>query len=823
MAKNRLVFEHDEKKSILIALVVSAVVVLALVLTFVAIKAFRGGTTYISDVDNYTQTSSTEMETELEGGDAVIGEIVVSNQEELNNALNDSSIVSISFVSEEEQSIVIPKGEYNTIDFSVNGPQTEITNYGIFSSITIYQIAANTWTESASGNSFVIDSAACHLIVPSGIEVNTIETLQNNSSLALEISGTVSLLAIEAIDAIVSAGVEGELSQVILYNRANLSLSGWTEHVIPIEIAYGADDVCIDTSAVADITSFANSVVTFEVGAEDSSATAASSNASMTVKNMSESSILFKLPDGAENEVASQSELSYNPSDAGTGGSSGGQTSSESDSSDDGADISSSNTSSNSGSSSGSSGSSGGSSSGSSGGTTVVNGYTKAQVDEMINTAVSKATQGKVSATEVQAKIDAAKKEKEQEISGLQGMIQKLQESLAALNKKQNEEYVSKTEAQKQINDAVAEAVAQVKEETKKEIEEMEETAKKPVVIRFINLNNLYAGKIGEGIKAFDDIKGELKDVILGQTSDGTTIEISGVTWNDVGLTRKVGSTSETMLYKTASEDPDNAWVGTYRFIARIPVSDEYTIPSGLVPEVGVVVQGDASSLTAVQFDNPALAKYVEVNAYEADASVEGYDEYYNVACKQNVEGIEQKNSIYAYLAFTYYDDEYQILSGKTEIVDGRYICPGESWTFARRKAPLGAANYVATLYLSEGMDASSSKSVAVVDLTAANTKLSITKAEGATSNVTELTIQVLYLKEESAGVLKAYGLDQITTGRLAYYDSGAGVQSVTIPTLNKILDGYYGPDDYNVALVRPTELSNLENSIISKSGGYAK
>ena len=93
MAKNKMVksnhvitFEKDEKKSIIIALVVSAVVVLATVLAIIAIRHKGlgipiGTTTTEEVVDSYTVTDNYTDD----------GSIIVTNQEELDTKLAAST------------------------------------------------------------------------------------------------------------------------------------------------------------------------------------------------------------------------------------------------------------------------------------------------------------------------------------------------------------------------------------------------------------------------------------------------------------------------------------------------------------------------------------------------------------------------------------------------------------------------------------------------------------------------------------------------------------------------------------------------------------
>lgn len=759
MAKNKLVLEHDEKKSIIIALIVSAVVILALVLTFVALRGYQekhGGTV----IESNPVVESTET-----AGDLVYsGDVVVTNQEELNAALENENVTSISFESGDTQSVVIPTGDYSTITFSINAPQTEVTNYGVFAAVTIYQIAANTWTESVSGNAFIINAVACHMIVPSGIEVKSIEAMQDNSTVAIEISGTVSLLALEGTDSIVSIQEDGVLSQMIIYASTNLALQGSPTSIIPIEVAYGADGSILDLAVPANVVSYSNATINFNAGAEESTVTASSDTGTVTVSNYTNTDINFTFPDGSVNVVVPEGTLTYD----GSQGNSSGGTNEAVDSSSDTTSSESSNSGSSGSGSSGSS-SSGSSSSGNkttSSGGTVVNGYSQSQVDQMISAAVNQATAGMISATDVAAMIESAKNQ-------------------AVLTATQD--MISKDEARELINNAVLEAQKQIEDEIKKE-------SAKPTIVRFSDIADIYGGKEGS-TKAFSMVKAELDAVtsVTGQTAEGELIEVPVIQWNN---------------YNSYNEDDSQTTsikAGTYRFIATLQTSDQYSIASGLMAEVKVYVQ--AAEITGsgqIIYEDEAMVDLMPVTEYwvEDSENVKAGepDAYYVVHNNSD-------SKILVYLEFDYFDSNGEEILRLSESHDGKYVQPQQRLIIKRDK-PSEEYNYcIVTVHTAQG-NIESAAIYADCFFNETRDAIIVRKKNETPGTLVEVTLQVLYIKDN-----KVYGTQQFTTG------NGS-------PSIKSIENGesIVINSSYNLQIPSALGTDNpLLESIISMSGGYMK
>lgn len=624
MAKNKIAFEKDEKKSIMIAIIVSIVVILAVVLAFIAIRRYQ------RKPADQNPDESVVLETEV-SATVTEGNAIVTNQEELNQALADETAEAVLIESEETQTMVIPSGDYSRITLLVDAPYTEITNYGVFGSITLQQIASNTWTESVSGNTIIVDAPACHVIVPSGINVSSMESVQANSSLAVELQGTLALLSVEAESSIVSVQVDGELSKTMVYNSTNLTLSGSTKNTVPVELGYGSDGTVLTSSIPVNVNSFAQATVEFKEGAEGSGLTIADAAAGVALTNNTTEEVVVTKADGKEEKISAgasftkegeTAEVADSESNAGSGASSSSSNKSSNRTSGSTGGTTS---------GTGSASSTGSSTTGSSTGTT----YTKEQVEGMINAAVSEVN------AQTQSKIDAA-------ISGT----------------------ISKEDAQNLINQAVLDEQKAAEQEKQEAVEEaVENVLSKPTIIKFVDEAYVYAGVQGELPKAADL---SLPKEVYGFANTGEIYSIPVREWQN------------------ADNYSESVEAGAYRFTAILTESTEYYVTAGVEAHATVNVR-PTSGGAFVTYKDADYRQKISVTEYRAaDYSnvQQTYPEaYYLIENKSDVD------VIYTALDFYYYDSRGNIV--QCDRWNGIYIQPGKSWITYRTKPCVEYSYYV--------------------------------------------------------------------------------------------------------------------------------
>ena len=309
-SNHMITFEKDEKKSIIIALVVSAVVVLATVLAIIAIRHKGlgipiGTTTTEEVVDSYTVTDNYTDD----------GSVIVTNQEELDTKLaastTDESIGAITIQTEEEQSIEIPEGDYTNVALNIDAPYTEVSNYANFNTINIKQISANTWVEHASGNNLVLSATASHVVVESDATVESISNIAYGSTLAVEIYGTVKAMSLEADDSISSVSIDGTLEGLDMYSKTNLSLSGLGAQKLNVNLQAGATGSVVKSSVPLNMQLYGSAELYMEAGAEESTLAVLNGDLVTNVYNNTAMALEVTDPDGSAVTIDQGAEKSF--------------------------------------------------------------------------------------------------------------------------------------------------------------------------------------------------------------------------------------------------------------------------------------------------------------------------------------------------------------------------------------------------------------------------------------------------------------------------------------------------------------------------------
>lgn len=759
MAKNRLIFEKDEKKSILIAAIVSIIVIVAVVLSFVAIRNYRNRNAGVT-----TAAGAENLGTEMPGTESgVPGATTVTNQDELNVALADTSTTAILFQTEVEQTIVIPSGDYAGIAMTIDAPYTDVTNYGTFASITINQISSDTWTESVSGNTFIIDAASSHIIVPSGITVNGIENVQANSTLAAEVQGSVASMGFEADNSITSVSVDGELQQATMYNVTNLTLTGTRTDVTGLNVEYGAAGSTISTAIPLNLTSMAAISVTFEPGAEGSAFTISAAENTMSLQNNTTGDITVTKPDGTTETVSASAAYTYEGTATTTSTEEPqlGENNTERASAASGAPSVGSTVSSNRGTSSGTA-STGSTPSGTtpsgttpsgttpSGTTqtgdtekndteksdTQTTGYTEAQVKKMVEKAVAEATSGLLTNAQVNKLIsDAVSAAKKEAVAGM----------------------VSQTTVQSLIDSAVSAAVKDV--------------LAKSVITSFVTPSPTYIGESGSGnLKTVKQLG--LPTQLEGRTNTGTSIYAKVAKWNNDN-------------HYSATASP-----GEYRFTAEL--ESGYYIASGVKAQA-VVYVGDGHDDHTIVYQDTSFQTTIGVEEY---LSTDEKAIYYAI---QN----RSQQSTYVGLSFYYFDSAGNMISTLTEKWFGSYIMPESGWIAEKIKQDGNSLYHryvvVVDAYTDETAIAQSKSSVNA-GITGSSLNVQVVNQSYGEEILTECSVVVLITGEKD-GVRMAYAYNSFQTG-----DCNGGINEW--PDYTK---------SYNI--------SNVKNAqyIVWKTGGYVK
>src|SRR5699024_3642847 len=118
----------------------------------------------------------------------------VTTQQQLNEALKNKKLTSITISTKKKTDFTILDGTYRNVDLFVNAPNADVQNYGVFKSVSIQSIKPDTWHEYAKGNTITVQAKNAHLVVEEIGSVNKIEIPTKDAQVELEINGTVKLM-----------------------------------------------------------------------------------------------------------------------------------------------------------------------------------------------------------------------------------------------------------------------------------------------------------------------------------------------------------------------------------------------------------------------------------------------------------------------------------------------------------------------------------------------------------------------------------------------------------------------------------------------------
>ncbi len=208
---------------------------------------------------------------------------VVTKQEELQAALNEKSIRTLSIQTPNAEKFTIPKGLYTNVELTVDAPLADIENHGLFQSVTIQSVKPDTWTEYAVGNTLRVLAQASRIVVEKGARLKSLEYAKADAKAKLEVNGTV--------------------EQVIVSEKTELQISGTPENVPEVSVEKSAADTVIISQAPVHVTLNASAELKFLKGAEQSTVTVRSGF--YKIVNETSASIKVTKPDGTVQVITS--------------------------------------------------------------------------------------------------------------------------------------------------------------------------------------------------------------------------------------------------------------------------------------------------------------------------------------------------------------------------------------------------------------------------------------------------------------------------------------------------------------------------------------
>lgn len=193
----------------------------------------------------------------------------VTTQQELTDALANTSITKITIKPAGAVNFTIPSGTYSNVDLIVDAPQSDITNSATFKSITVENIKPETWTENGVGNAFTWNALNGRFVVNKGASVRAVSISKPNAKVAIHVE-------------------EGTIATINVTAKVEISLTGkLAEGAAPIAISFSgaATDAKLTTAVKVAVTTLAKIAAIFEKGAEDSTIKLDAANISVDITN----------------------------------------------------------------------------------------------------------------------------------------------------------------------------------------------------------------------------------------------------------------------------------------------------------------------------------------------------------------------------------------------------------------------------------------------------------------------------------------------------------------------------------------------------------
>lgn len=261
----------------------------------------------------------------------------VSDQTELNYALANKNITSITLNTAATSTFTIPEGDYTNVDFTVNAPNADVENHAVFKSVTIQAIKENTWKEKAKGNLIRILARKARVVVDTDASVKNIVYAgeYTDASINLEANGAVenvdlqksvkaeitvaetadvSNIVCAASDSDVQLNAKGTVRNITLQAKASLNITGSPKTAVAVTAAETAKGAVVRASVKVEITARSDIGIHLEKGAQGSRVEIIVKTVIVNVENKTGATVEVKKADGTINKVVNNSTVNIKDS-----------------------------------------------------------------------------------------------------------------------------------------------------------------------------------------------------------------------------------------------------------------------------------------------------------------------------------------------------------------------------------------------------------------------------------------------------------------------------------------------------------------------------
>ena len=258
----------------------------------------------------------------------------VATQSQLNTALKNKKITSLTIETTKEVDLTIPEGDYSNVALMVNTPNGDITNHGVFQSIKIKMIKPNTWHEKANGNKITVQAPEASIIVEQDSVVDMMSFTKKGANVKVQVDGTVKGMKVTKENQL-DLTANGKVDRLQVNAPSNILIAGTTKDAIPVTMNEKAEGATLESSVKVTVETPVKVDISLQQGAEGSAVTVTDEKADVKVENKTEDKVQVSTPNG-DKEVGTGETITTDNSDTsndgdtndGTtnGGTSGGST-----------------------------------------------------------------------------------------------------------------------------------------------------------------------------------------------------------------------------------------------------------------------------------------------------------------------------------------------------------------------------------------------------------------------------------------------------------------------------------------------------------------
>lgn len=249
----------------------------------------------------------------------------VVNQTQLNKALKNKKLTSVVIDTKKAVDLTIPAGDYKNTSLTVNTPNGEITNNGVFKLIRIKMIKANTWHEKASGNRIAVTADNAHIVVDKDATVASMSFDKKGSNVSVQVDGHVESMRTTKANT-VDVTANGKVDTFKIGAPATVSLKGSTKDAINVTVAKRGEGSDVTSSVKVNVETPVTLALHLQEGAEGSSVNVTEKDANVSIENKTSEAVKVTTPDGEKSVGAGETSTSQEaqPSNPGTGNTGGG-------------------------------------------------------------------------------------------------------------------------------------------------------------------------------------------------------------------------------------------------------------------------------------------------------------------------------------------------------------------------------------------------------------------------------------------------------------------------------------------------------------------